>query len=108
MRRRYTINKIIIHIGPETWSGDELEFTFGSAPKLQISIPDIAANICEGSILDVSTMATVSNADAGGAYSIALTDGGGTNTFNPSYATVSGDVIKIASNCPQNMSHSPD
>ncbi len=85
---------------PETWSGDELEFTFGSAPKLQISIPDIAANICEGSILDVSTMATVSNADAGGAYSIALTDGGGTNTFNPSYATVSGDVIKIASNCP--------
>ncbi len=85
---------------PETWSGDELEFTFGSAPKLQISIPDIAANICEGSILDVSTVATVSNADAGGAYSIALTDGGGTNTFNPSYATVSGDVIKIASNCP--------
>lgn len=85
---------------PETWSGDTLEFTFGSAPKLQISIPDIAANICEGSILDVSTVATVSNADAGGAYSIALTDGGGTNTFNPSYATVSGDVIKIASNCP--------
>lgn len=85
---------------PETWSGDGLEFTFGSAPKLQISIPDIAANICEGSILDVSTVATVSNADAGGAYSIALTDGGGTNTFNPSYATVSGDVIKIASNCP--------
>lgn len=29
-----------------------------------------------------------------------MTDGGGTNTFNPSYATVSGDVIKIASNCP--------
>ncbi len=74
--------------------------TLGGKVTLSISVPDIAANICEGSILDVSTVATVSNADAGGAYSIALTDGGGTNTFNPSYATVSGDVIKIASNCP--------
>ncbi len=74
--------------------------TLGGKVTLSISVPDIAANICEGSILDVSTVATVSNADAGGAYSIALTDGVGTNTFNPSYATVSGDVIKIASNCP--------
>lgn len=76
----------------------EIDFTMPAG--LEISVPDIAANICEGSILDVSTVATVSNADAGGAYSIALTDGGGANIFNPSYATVSGDVIKIASNCP--------
>ncbi|MDE6877539.1 MAG: hypothetical protein K2P54_00130, partial [Odoribacter sp.] len=86
---------------PGTWSGAPAVAIFkGPVSTLQISVPDIAANICEGSILDVSTVATVSNADAGGAYSIALTDGGGTNTFNPSYATVSGDVIKIASNCP--------
>lgn len=85
---------------PETWSEDELEFTFGSSPTLQISVPDIAANICEGSISDVRTIATVSNADAGGSYTITLADGGGASTFNPSYATISGDTIKIAPNCP--------
>lgn len=85
-----------------TWSLSEtyeLDFT-PSQPDLKISVPDIAANICEGSISDVRTIATVSNADAGGPYSITLADGGGASTFNPSYATVSGDTIKIAPNCP--------
>ncbi len=67
---------------------------------LSIQVPDIAANICEGSISDIKTVATVSNADAGGSYTITLADGGGASTFNPSYATVSGDTIKIAPNCP--------
>lgn len=74
--------------------------TLGGNATLQISVPDIAANICEGSISNVSTVATVTNADASGAYTIALTDGGGASTFNPAYATVSGDDIQIAANCP--------
>ncbi|WP_251623152.1 immunoglobulin domain-containing protein [Odoribacter lunatus] len=92
------INEISDNLYPAgTWDYTDkiVDFTGG---KITISVPDITANMCEGSILNVSTIATVSNAD--GAYTIALTDGGGTNTFNPSYATVSGDNIQIAQNCP--------
>ena len=86
---------------PGTWNGDPAVATFeGTTPTLQISVPNITANICEGSISNVSTVATVTNADASGAYTIALTDGGGASTFNPAYATVSGDNIQIAANCP--------
>ncbi|MCM1030442.1 MAG: hypothetical protein NC410_03215 [Oscillibacter sp.] len=86
---------------PGTWNGDPAVATFeGTTPTLQISVPNITANICEGSISNVSTVATVTNADASGAYTIALTDGGGASPFNPAYATVSGDDIQIAANCP--------
>lgn len=84
--------------GPGEWDwATEYVLDVKSVSNLSISVTPTTFAFCEGTS-GQSICATVSNAD--GNYTIALTDGGGITTFNPSYATVNGDTIKIASNCP--------
>lgn len=94
-----TLTKTLEFLPTEWMYNDVLEINLeGGTPSLSITVPALAS-LCSGSTTGNTTTATISGAT--GATTITLADAGkGGATFNPSYATVVGDVITINPTCP--------
>lgn len=81
------------------WAYYESHHTINILPESSLNVNVSNTEICSGSTTGNTTTATISGAT--GATTITLADAGkGGATFNPSYATVVGDVITINPTCP--------